>query len=207
MLFSTSRLNSVTFALFSALIGGHTAASLPFRMRHTDAALMPRASAISRMVMPSASISATFARLTTTRGRPPTRPCRRAFSRPAIVRSLSRIRSCLAMVARMLSTASLKIPHESRYCSVPRQLRDFPRREAGAHLSERTVAGLERARKQGRIGGRPRVVTDRQKVADLRAAGKSLGGIAAEMDLSKTTAARIGARDGSLRAYGTLQAR
>src|SRR6476646_3164955 len=36
-------------------------------------------------------------------------------------------------------------------------------------LSERTVAGLERARKQGRIGGRPRVVTDREKVAKLRA--------------------------------------
>jgi DNA invertase Pin-like site-specific DNA recombinase len=58
-------------------------------------------------------------------------------------------------------------------------------------LSERTVAGLERARKQGRIGGRPRVVTDRRKVAELRAAGKSLGDIAAEMGLSKTTVARI----------------
>jgi DNA invertase Pin-like site-specific DNA recombinase len=58
-------------------------------------------------------------------------------------------------------------------------------------LSERTVAGLERARKQGRIGGRPRVVTDRAKVAQLRAAGKSLGEIAAEMGLAKTTVARI----------------
>jgi DNA invertase Pin-like site-specific DNA recombinase len=58
-------------------------------------------------------------------------------------------------------------------------------------LSERTVAGLERARKQGRIGGRPRVVTDRARVAELRAAGESLGDIAAEMGLSKTTAARI----------------
>ena len=58
-------------------------------------------------------------------------------------------------------------------------------------ISERTVAGLERARKQGRIGGRPRVVTDRRKVAQLRAAGKSLGEIAAEMNLSKTTVARI----------------
>jgi DNA invertase Pin-like site-specific DNA recombinase len=58
-------------------------------------------------------------------------------------------------------------------------------------ISERTVAGLERARKQGRIGGRPRVVTDRQKVARLRTAGKSLGEIAAEMDLSKSTVARI----------------
>jgi DNA invertase Pin-like site-specific DNA recombinase len=58
-------------------------------------------------------------------------------------------------------------------------------------LSERTVAGLERARKQGRIGGRPRVVTDRARVAELRAAGKSLGEIAAEMGLAKTTVARI----------------
>lgn len=58
-------------------------------------------------------------------------------------------------------------------------------------LSERTIAGLQRARKQGRIGGRPKVVTNRQKVADLRAAGKSLGDIAAEMRLSKTTVARI----------------
>ncbi len=58
-------------------------------------------------------------------------------------------------------------------------------------LSERTIAGLERARKQGRTGGRPRVVTDRQKVAKLRAAGKSLGDIAAEMHLSKSTVARI----------------
>lgn len=58
-------------------------------------------------------------------------------------------------------------------------------------MSERTIAGLERARKQGRIGGRPRVITDRAKVAKLRAAGKSLGEIAAEMGLTKTTVARI----------------
>lgn len=58
-------------------------------------------------------------------------------------------------------------------------------------LSERTLAGLERARKEGRVGGRPRVVTDRRKVAALRAEGKSLGEIAEQMHLSKTTAARI----------------
>ena len=62
-------------------------------------------------------------------------------------------------------------------------------------ISERTIAGLERARKQGTKSGepcgRPRVVTDRRKVAQLRAAGKSLAYIAAEMDLSKSTVARI----------------
>ena len=58
-------------------------------------------------------------------------------------------------------------------------------------LSERTIAGLERARKAGAAIGRPRVVTDRAKVRQLRAAGKSLPAIAREMDLSITTVARI----------------
>ena len=58
-------------------------------------------------------------------------------------------------------------------------------------LSERTVAGLERARAKGRIGGRPRVVCDREQVFSLHRAGYSLGRIAAQMELSKTTVARI----------------
>ena len=58
-------------------------------------------------------------------------------------------------------------------------------------LSERTLAGLEKARKQGRVGGRPRVITDRAKVRQLRAEGRSLPAIAREMNLSITTVARI----------------
>lgn len=58
-------------------------------------------------------------------------------------------------------------------------------------LSERTVAGLERARAQGRIGGRPRVICDRKKVLMLREAGKSLGQISSDLGLSKTTVSRI----------------
>jgi len=58
-------------------------------------------------------------------------------------------------------------------------------------LSERTVAGLERARAQGRIGGRPQVVCDRNKVLSLRSSGRSLGQIATDLHLSKTTVSRI----------------
>lgn len=58
-------------------------------------------------------------------------------------------------------------------------------------LSERTVAGLQRARQQGRIGGRPRIVCDREKVAEMRRSGLSLGRIAAEMGISKTSVARM----------------
>src|SRR5215467_63487 len=58
-------------------------------------------------------------------------------------------------------------------------------------LSERVLAGLEKARRHGRMGGRPRVITDRAKVKELRAAGHSLPAIAREMNLSVTTVARI----------------
>jgi DNA invertase Pin-like site-specific DNA recombinase len=58
-------------------------------------------------------------------------------------------------------------------------------------LSERTVAGLERARAHGRVGGRPRVICDRKKVILMREAGKSLGQISADLGLSKTTVSRI----------------
>lgn len=58
-------------------------------------------------------------------------------------------------------------------------------------LSERTLAGLAKARRQGRVGGRPKVVFDRSKAERLRKAGKSLGEIAALMGSTKSTVHRV----------------
>jgi DNA invertase Pin-like site-specific DNA recombinase len=58
-------------------------------------------------------------------------------------------------------------------------------------LSERTLAGLARARKEGRVGGRPRVVCDRSRVQRLHQAGKSLGEIAAAVGVSKSSVHRM----------------
>lgn len=58
-------------------------------------------------------------------------------------------------------------------------------------LSERTIAGLQRARLQGRIGGRPRKECDHDKLAELRRSGLSLAQIASQTGLSKTTVARL----------------
>ena len=58
-------------------------------------------------------------------------------------------------------------------------------------LSERTIAGLERARAQGRVGGRPRLECDRNKVLKLHSLGKSLAAIAKELGVSKTSIHRI----------------
>jgi DNA invertase Pin-like site-specific DNA recombinase len=48
-----------------------------------------------------------------------------------------------------------------------------------------------RARKQGRVGGRPKLVLDRDQVRRLREEGKSLREISDAMGLSLTTTARI----------------
>ncbi len=58
-------------------------------------------------------------------------------------------------------------------------------------LSERTVAGLEKARKAGRIGGRPKVIADRDKILALSQAGSSTREIAAACGISAATVSRI----------------
>jgi DNA invertase Pin-like site-specific DNA recombinase len=58
-------------------------------------------------------------------------------------------------------------------------------------LSERTIAGLERARAQGRVGGRPRLSCDKNTILRLHAAGKSLAAISRELGISKTSVHRI----------------
>jgi DNA invertase Pin-like site-specific DNA recombinase len=58
-------------------------------------------------------------------------------------------------------------------------------------LSERTVAGLEKARKQGRIGGRPALVVDRRRIEELDAEGFTMREIAEELGCSAASICRI----------------
>lgn len=54
-------------------------------------------------------------------------------------------------------------------------------------LSERTKAGLERARKQGKVLGRPRVTVDAAEIRALRASGLSWGAIGRQTRLARAT--------------------
>src|SRR6185437_15971129 len=60
-------------------------------------------------------------------------------------------------------------------------------------LSERTIAGLERARAQGAQLGRPRVASnsDSAKARELRLAGMSLRNIARTLGLNRMTVQRL----------------
>ncbi len=58
-------------------------------------------------------------------------------------------------------------------------------------LRERTIAGLERARSQGKRLGRPPVVASRERIHALREQGKSLSEIAAAVGIGKSSVYRI----------------
>jgi DNA invertase Pin-like site-specific DNA recombinase len=61
-------------------------------------------------------------------------------------------------------------------------------------LSERTIAGLQRAKAQGRIGGRPKTEDDpklMRRYQRLKDAGKSVRAIAAELGISPTTVQKL----------------
>jgi DNA invertase Pin-like site-specific DNA recombinase len=60
--------------------------------------------------------------------------------------------------------------------------------------SERTIAGLEKAKAQGRIGGRPKAADNPQtyrRVHSLRERGKSIRQVAAELSLSTNTVLKV----------------
>ena len=57
-------------------------------------------------------------------------------------------------------------------------------------ISERTKAGLERAKREGKTLGRPRGNDQTEKILQLNKEGKSLGEIAKELGTSKETVRR-----------------
>ena len=88
----------------------------------------------------------------------------------------------------MPTIASLKMPVPSRYASVNEH-------QERVRLSERVSAGLERARKEGRVGGRPRKDykhdKDAKKIRQLREDGQSIRDIADELGRGRSDVARI----------------
>jgi DNA invertase Pin-like site-specific DNA recombinase len=60
-----------------------------------------------------------------------------------------------------------------------------------ARLSERVVAGLRRAKREGKVLGRKRIIVDRDKIRAMHGTGQSVRAIATEVDISKSLVANI----------------
>lgn len=63
-------------------------------------------------------------------------------------------------------------------------------RQERLRVSERTIAGLMRVRAEGRVLGRPKVVSSPNRVIELRREGKTLTAIAAELEISESSVYR-----------------
>jgi DNA invertase Pin-like site-specific DNA recombinase len=63
-------------------------------------------------------------------------------------------------------------------------------RQERIRLSERVVAGLARARREGRVGGRPKVIVSTHKMRKLADQGLSAVEIGAQLGCSRMTVAR-----------------
>jgi DNA invertase Pin-like site-specific DNA recombinase len=60
-----------------------------------------------------------------------------------------------------------------------------------ARLSERVVAGLRRAKRDGKVLGRKRIILDREKIRRMHADGHSVRVIASKTGVSKSLVANI----------------
>jgi DNA invertase Pin-like site-specific DNA recombinase len=60
-----------------------------------------------------------------------------------------------------------------------------------ARLSERVLAGLQRAKREGKVLGRKRIILDREKIRAMHVAGQSVRAIAATVGISKSLVANI----------------
>ena len=60
-----------------------------------------------------------------------------------------------------------------------------------ARLSERVVAGLRRAKREGKMLGRKRIILDRERIRTMHAAGESVRTIAAKVGVSKSLVGNI----------------
>jgi DNA invertase Pin-like site-specific DNA recombinase len=58
-------------------------------------------------------------------------------------------------------------------------------------IRERVLAGVDRARRQGKRFGRPGVIVDRQKIASMKAEGQSIKAIAKECGVARATVRSI----------------
>jgi DNA invertase Pin-like site-specific DNA recombinase len=70
-------------------------------------------------------------------------------------------------------------------------------------IQERVLAGVDRARRQGKRFGRPTVIVDRDKIATMKASGQSIKSIAKESGIARATVRSILARVAESGAAGT----
>src|ERR1017187_8085320 len=112
------------------------------------------------------------------------------FSREGVLETLQHLQRLTAYGVGYRSYTESYIDSLGPFRDVVISLLAALARQERIRLSERVVAGLERARKEGRIGGRPKVVVSASKIRKLVERGMSTVQIGKQLGCSRMTVSR-----------------
>jgi DNA invertase Pin-like site-specific DNA recombinase len=112
------------------------------------------------------------------------------FSREGVLETLQHLQRLTAYGVAYRSFTESYIDSLGPFRDVVISLLAALARQERIRLSERVVAGLARARKDGRVGGRPKVVVSTQKIQRLAGQGLSAVQIGSQLGCSRMTVAR-----------------
>lgn len=113
------------------------------------------------------------------------------FSREGVLPTLQRLEQLSAYGVAWISYSEQYLDSTGPFKEAVIGIMAALAKQERIRISERTKAGLERARAQGKTLGRPRKVLDRRKVIEARKAGASYGEIAKRFGISRSSALRI----------------
>jgi DNA invertase Pin-like site-specific DNA recombinase len=113
------------------------------------------------------------------------------FSREGVLPTLQRLEQLTAYGVAWISFSEQYLDSTGPFKEAVVSIMAALAKQERVRLSERTKAGLERARAEGKPLGRPRKVLDRRKVVEARKSGASYGEIAKLFGISRSSALRI----------------
>lgn len=112
------------------------------------------------------------------------------FSREGVLETLQHLQRLTAYGVAYRSLTESYIDSLGPFRDVVISLLAALARQERIRLSERVVAGLARAKREGRVGGRPKVVVSSSKMRRLADRGLSAVEIGAQLGVSRMTVAR-----------------
>lgn len=127
------------------------------------------------------------------------------FSREGVLQTLQHLQALTAAAVNWRSFTEQYLDSCGIFRDAVLSILATVAKQERVRLSERTLAGLARARRNGKEFGRPRLVCDRPGIQEMRNAGTSLGEISRKTGISKSSIARIMTEDVGFNDSGPIQ--
>jgi DNA invertase Pin-like site-specific DNA recombinase len=113
------------------------------------------------------------------------------FSREGVTETLNYLKILDSYGVAWKSFSESYLDSTGMFCEAVIAILAAVAKQEHARLSERVVAGLRRAKREGKVLGRRRIIVDRERIRAMAANGQSVRAIAGEVGVSKSLVANI----------------